>query len=175
MDVKSVEEFSRPRYRQNFFQKIHVFFLGGGRVLEFFLLVKELDFVFDDSNTQPIPICLSFTYKNLKLKYVFRETSSKNIQKTIYLPGIRDDDLESEGVLGPQMVVKSKGNGTPYFRQISFLVKYFSIWPDTVDGRNPAPVEVGRLSHYLPSQVVGNGISEPSTVPFDHVGIPGNG
>ncbi len=40
---------------------------------------------------------------------------------------------------------------------------------NTVDGRNPAPVEVGSFSHYLrrvlaPSQVVGNGISEPSTV-----------
>ena len=37
--------------------------------------------------------------------------------------------------------------------------------------RNPAPLEVGSFSHYLqgnlvPSQVVGNGISEPSTVPL---------
>ncbi len=42
--------------------------------------------------------------------------------------------------------------------------------PTTVDGRDPAPVEVGSLSQlYLrrvskTSQVVGNGISEPSTV-----------
>ena len=38
----------------------------------------------------------------------------------------------------------------------------------SVDGRNPAPVEVGSLSHYsqgfYTSEVVGNGISEPSTV-----------
>ena len=42
------------------------------------------------------------------------------------------------------------------------------VGPHTVDGRNPAPVEVGSLSHYLQwfyaSQVVSR-ISEPSTVP----------
>ena len=44
----------------------------------------------------------------------------------------------------------------------------FRVRNDTVDGKNPAvsPVEVGNLPHYLPrfytSQVVGNGISEPS-------------
>ena len=48
---------------------------------------------------------------------------------------------------------------------------WYSWWlvTGTVDGRSPAPVEVGSFSHYLwrvlvPSQVVGNGISEPSTV-----------
>ena len=44
------------------------------------------------------------------------------------------------------------------------------LYVTTVDGRNPAPVEVGSLSHYLwvfngfyTSQVVALGISEPST------------
>ena len=42
----------------------------------------------------------------------------------------------------------------------------------TVDGRNPAPVELGSLSHDLQGfstiqKVVGNGISEASTVSAD--------
>ena len=41
-------------------------------------------------------------------------------------------------------------------------------WNDTVDGRNPAPVEVGSLSHYLQGFIHSKGgdrrISEPSTV-----------
>ena len=35
-------------------------------------------------------------------------------------------------VLGPQMVVNSKGNGTPKISGKSRLVKYFSIWPNWI-------------------------------------------
>ena len=41
----------------------------------------------------------------------------------------------------------------------------------TVHGRNPAPVEVGRLPHYFTSQVVSR-ISEPSTVSCNILMIP---
>ncbi len=35
------------------------------------------------------------------------------------------------------------------FHQLIAGVHYYFIFSDTVDGWNPAPVEVGSLSHYL--------------------------
>ena len=48
-----------------------------------------------------------------------------------------------------------------------YALKTIYIYSDTVDGRNPAPVEVGSLSHYLQVFIHPRwlfGISEPSTV-----------